>query len=77
MLHIRQGWQDTGVRKCAASSPEPLEASAPPRKGGQELRRDLMRPQVHTSGEVNKQAMAMGGQLMMRAAAGQQVCPAP
>ena len=36
-----------------------------------------MRPQTHTSDEVNKQAMAMGGQLMMRAAAGQQVCPAP
>ncbi len=34
-----------------------------------------MRPQTHTSDDVNKQAMAMGSQLMMRAAAGQQVCP--
>ena len=33
-----------------------------------------MRPaQAHTSEDVNKQAMALGGQLMMRAAAGQQV----
>ena len=39
------------------------------------LRRELMRPQAHTSDDVNKQAMAMGGQLMMRAAAGQQVSP--
>ena len=33
-----------------------------------------MRPmQAHTSEDVSKQAMALGGQLMMRAAAGQQV----
>ena len=63
---------------AAASAPEPLEATAaPPDKGGQALRRELMRPQAHTSDDVNKQAMAMGGQLMMRAAAGQQVCPVP
>ena len=59
----------------AASAPEPVEASAAPDKGGQVLRRELMRPQTHTSDDVNKQAMAMGGQLMMRAAAGQQVRP--
>ena len=34
-----------------------------------------MRPmQAHTSEDLSKQAMALGGQLMMRAAAGQQVC---
>ncbi len=60
----------------AASTPEPVEAIAAPDKGGQVLRRELMRPQTHTSDDVNKQAMAMGGQLMMRAAAGQQVRPA-
>lgn len=58
----------------AASAPEPTMASAAP-DTGQVLRRELMRPQTHTSDDVNKQAMAMGGQLMMRAAAGQQVCP--
>ena len=60
----------------AATAPEPVEASPAPDKGGQVLRRELMRPQTHTSDDVNKQAMAMGGQLMMRAAAGQQVRPA-
>lgn len=54
-----------------------MEASAPPNKGGQVLRRELMRGPATTSDEVGKQAMAMGGQLMMRAAAGQQVCPGP
>lgn len=63
------------VACCAAGSPEAAETGAPPRKGGQALRRELMRPQAQTSDDINKQAMAMGGRLAMRAAAGQQVRP--
>jgi hypothetical protein len=61
------------VTCCAAGSPEAAEAGAPPRKGGQALRRELMRPQAQTTDDINKQAMAIGGRLAMRAAAGQQV----
>ena len=61
------------VTCCAAGSPEDAEVGAPPRKGGQALRRELMRPLAQTSDDINKQAMAIGGRLAMRAAAGQQV----
>ncbi|BDA40569.1 Exocyst complex component 5 [Coccomyxa sp. Obi] len=60
------------TRQALANGRESSAPAAPVSDQGQALSREVVRQQAPSTEETTKQAMAMGGQLMMRAAAAQQ-----